>query len=103
MLERLQVIKHKLKTGKVDKIVNERELHVRDLFNKETQPDIYMNLPVSLTACNGAKGKIIGTFGKSGKLRVRLDEPLDAAVMADTKAIVGSEVSLRYKKNMMKK
>ena len=74
---------------------------MRDLFNKETQPDIYMNLPVSLTACNGAKGKIIGTFGKSGKLRVKLEEPLDAEV--DQRALLGTEVILRYKKNMMKK
>ena len=36
MLERLQIVKHKQKVGRVDKIVNERELHVRDLFSKET-------------------------------------------------------------------
>lgn len=95
------MIKHKQKFGKVDKVVNERELHVRDLFNKETQPDIFMNLPVTLAACQGAKGKIIGTFGKSGKLKVRLEEPLDASV--DQRSLLGTEVILRYKKNMMKK
>ena len=95
------MIKHKQKIGKVDKVVNEQELHVRDLFNKETQPDIFMNLPVTLAACQGAKGKIIGTFGKSGKLKVRLEEPLDPSI--DQRALLGSEVILRYKKNMMKK
>lgn len=95
------MIKHKQKMGKVDKVVSEREIHVRDLFSKETQPDIFMNLPVTLTACNGAKGKIIGTFGKSGKLKVRLEEPIDASV--DQRTLLGSEVVLRYKKNMMKK
>jgi len=39
-----------------------------------------MNLKVYLTAYNNAEGKIIGTFGKSGKLKVRLEEPLDASV-----------------------
>ena len=83
-------------------MVNERELHVRDLFSKETQPDIYLNLQVTLMALEGEKtGKIIGTFGKSGKLRVKLDEALDASV--DQRALLGSEVMLRYKKNMMKK
>ena len=54
---------------------------MRDLFSKETQPDVYMNLPVTLTGCEGnPKGKIIGTFGKSGKLKVRLEEPLAATV-----------------------
>ena len=61
-----------------------------------------MNLPVTLTACNGAKGKIIGTFGKSGKIKVRLEESMDPSVV-DPKAILGTEVILRYKKNMMKK
>jgi hypothetical protein len=74
---------------------------VRELFNKETSPDIFMNLPVTLSACGGAKGKIIGTFGKSGKLKVRLDESLDETV--DQRALLGTEVLLSYKKNMMKK
>ena len=39
-----------------------------------------MNLPVTLAACDGAKGRIIGTFGKSGNLKVRLEEPLDGSV-----------------------
>jgi len=60
-----------------------------------------MNLPVTLTACNGAQGKIMGTFGKSGKLKVRLNEPLDPEV--DQRALLGTEVLLSYKKNMMKK
>ena len=41
----------------------------------------------------------MGTFGKSGKLKVKLREPLPE----DTQGILGSEVQLRYKKNMMKK
>ena len=103
MLERLQIVKHKQKVGRVDKIVNERELHVRDLFSKETQPDIFINLKVRLPACGDIQGQITGTFGKSGKLKVRLEQPLDASAMADPRSIVGSEVLLRYKKNMMKK
>ena len=82
-------------------MVNENELHVRDLFNKETQPEVFLNLKVTLTACNGAVGRIVGTFGKSGKLKVRLDETLPASV--DQRALVGTDVLLSYKKNMMKK
>ena len=43
----------------------------------------------------------MGTFGKSGKLKVRLDDPIGPDV--DLKELVGSEVELKYKKNMMKK
>ena len=71
------------------------------MFNKETQPDVFMNLPVTITALDGLKCKIIGTFGKSGKLKVRLNEPMGADV--DQRALLGSEVLLSYKKNMMKK
>jgi hypothetical protein len=46
-------------------------------------------------------GKITGTFGKSGKLKVRLDDPISSEV--DPKTLVGSEVRLDYKKSMMKK
>ena len=95
------MIKHKQKSGKVDKVVNERELHVRELFSKEVQPDVFLNLKVTLASLPGRVGTIIGTFGKSGKLKVRLDEPLDPDF--DARSLVGSEVILRYKKNMMKK
>ena len=71
-------------------MVKDDELHIRDLFSKETQPDVYMNLQVSLTALGGAQGRITGTFGKSGKLKVRLEEPLGDEV--DRKALLGSEV-----------
>lgn len=54
-----------------------------------------------MQALGGATGKITGTFGKSGKLKVRLDEPLEATV--DQRALLGTEVVLNYKKNMMKK
>ena len=49
----------------------------------------------------GQKGRIIGTFGKSGKLKVRLETPLDPDT--DFKSLVGNQVELNYKKNMMKK
>ena len=42
----------------------------------------------------------MGTFGKSGKLKVMLNEPLPD--WKDTH-LVGSDVVLSYKKSMMKK
>ena len=81
-------------------------MHIRDLFAKETDPAIFTNLEVAIPKLGGAKGKIVGTFGKSGKLKVRLHEPFDESQIvggSDTKSLVGSEVLLKYKKNMMKK
>ena len=60
---------------------------IRDLFSKETDPNIFIGLPVQLQQ-TGNEGKIMGTFGKSGKLKVKLREPLPE----DTQGILGSEV-----------
>jgi hypothetical protein len=92
----MTITKEKVKLGKVDKVVDSQNLHVRDLFSKETSPDIFVNLRVSVA---GKMGTITGTFGKSGKLKVRLDSPHDLA----EQQLLECEVELRYKKNMMKK
>lgn len=52
---------------------------------------MFINLKVKLTE-TGQYGTIIGTFGKSGKLKVRLDEPLGADV--DQKGLVGTQIEL---------
>lgn len=92
----MTITKEKVKLGKVDKVVDSQNLHVRDLFSKETSPDIFVNLRVSIA---GKMGTITGTFGKSGKLKVRLDNPHDLS----EQQLLECEVELRYKKNMMKK
>ena len=51
--------------------MSSRQVLVKDLFKKETAQEVYMNLPVTLTAV-GIQGKISGTFGKSGKLKMDL-------------------------------
>lgn len=56
-------------------MVDPLTLHVKDLFSKETAPDLFLGLTVVLTA-TGQRATIMGTFGKSGKLRVRLEEPV---------------------------
>ena len=93
-------MKSKQKFGKIDKVIDASNLHIKDLFSKETVPDIFVNLAVTLTE-TGQKGRITGTFGKSGKLKVKLDTPIDSDI--DFKTLVGTQVELNYKKNMMKK
>ena len=48
----------------------------------------------------GQEGSIVGTFGKSGKLKVMFSDPLTNWKDPE---LVGSEVVLTYKKSMMKK
>lgn len=49
----------------------------------------------------GQSGIIDGTFGQSGKIKVRMEEPIDEAV--DLQKLVNSQIELHYTKNMMKR
>ena len=81
-------------------MIDASNIHIKELFSKETVPDVFVNLVVTLTE-TGQKGRITGTFGKSGKLKVKLETPIDSDI--DFKSLVGTQVELNYKKNMMKK
>jgi len=52
---------------------------IKDLFSKETNPDIFIGLKVYLSV-NNQSGTILGTFGKSGKLKVKMDDPIDESI-----------------------
>ena len=45
----INVIKQKLKVGKVDRINDPSNILIRDLFQKETSPDMYIGLKVTLS------------------------------------------------------
>ena len=73
-----------MKIGFIDRINDERNILVRDLFSKETSPDVFLNLKVTLSIVN-ITGVIQGTFGKSGKLKVYLESPLPQKMLEDGK------------------
>ena len=86
-MESLQIIKQKVKFGKVDKVVDRSNLHIKDLFSKETSLKVFNGLKVILTE-TGQSGILDGTFGKSGKIKVKMDEPINEAV--DLQKLVNS-------------
>ena len=45
-LESMQIIKEKVKYGKVDKVVDDKNLHIRELFSKETDLKVFNGLRV---------------------------------------------------------
>ena len=98
-LPKINVIKQKLKIGKVDRINDATNILIRDLFHKETNPDVFVGLRVKL-AINGQEGSILGTFGKSGKLKVRLETEIPPELMEESKELLGTEVHLMYKKSI---
>ena len=66
--------------GKVDRVTDTRNLIIRDLFQKETTQDLFMNKPVTVKVGEAdgkvtcIEGLINGTFGKSGKQKVQLKD-----------------------------
>jgi ribosomal 30S subunit maturation factor RimM len=58
-----------------------------------------MGLKVTLKH-TGQTGQITGTFGKSGKLKVRLDTDIPPEMIEDQTQILNSEVQLIYKKSI---
>ena len=74
-LHRFKVFKFKTRTGVVERASNEQEVIVKDLFKKETNIDLFVGL--SAVFSTGEKGTIDGTFGQSGKVKVRVMEGLN--------------------------
>ena len=56
----------------MERASNEQEVIVKDLFKKETNIDLFVGL--SAVFSTGERGTIDGTFGQSGKVKVRVME-----------------------------
>ena len=72
LLDKIKVVKEKTRVGKVDRVTDSRNLIIRDLFQKETTQELFMNKPVTVkvSETENLPGVINGTFGKSGKQKV---------------------------------
>lgn len=69
MLKTLKIIKHKCKKGLIDRVNDGgRTVIIKDLFKKETNIQMFTGLELFVPK-TGAKGKIQGTFGKTGKIK----------------------------------
>jgi len=73
-LSKLKVFKLKSRSGVVERASNEQEVIVKDLFKKETNVDLFSGL--SAVFSTGERGSIEGSFGQSGKVKVRVMEGL---------------------------
>ncbi|KAK4877763.1 hypothetical protein RN001_010269 [Aquatica leii] len=73
-LSKVKIYKEKSKVGKIDQILNEHLIIVKNLVKKETNLECYKDLEVTLST--GEKGIIQGTFGKSGKVKVCMNDGL---------------------------
>ena len=112
VLPNLKLVKFKQKEGIVERIQDEYTVIVKSLFKKETNIDLFINKKVTLST--GEVGTIEGTFGSSGKIRIRLNSGLSESskkmlTPVKKKGNESSEqnetigVTLRFKKYMFEK
>jgi len=98
--DQIRIVKEKTKVGRVDRVTDARNVIIKDLFQKETSQDLFMNKPVTLKMSIKDQpvvlaGVINGTFGKSGKQKVQLaQEVKEAEVLQE---LVHAEVELKLK------
>jgi selenocysteine-specific elongation factor len=98
-LPNLKVFKHKAKEGVVERASNEYEVIVKNLVKKETNIDLFTGLNVVLSS--GERGTIEGSFGQSGKIKVRVPEglrPESMALLGGKKKKTEASVSLETTK-----
>lgn len=70
ILPKLRIFKTKSRVGEVERAIDEYSLVGRGLFKKETNIQLFSNLKVRLST--GETGVIEGSFGQSGKFKVRI-------------------------------
>lgn len=73
-LSSLKVYKFKSKEGIVDRVANQYEVIVKNMFKKETDIQRFVGLKVKLSS--GEEGIIDGTFGQTGKIKIRVPNGL---------------------------
>jgi selenocysteine-specific elongation factor len=64
----IKLYKDKQKKGIVDRVVDNYTIIVKDLFDKDVNINQFIGKEIVLES--GEVGKIEGSFGKSGKIRV---------------------------------
>lgn len=74
-LPNLKVFKIKQKEGMVERMVNENEVIVKNIFKKETNTQQFIGLHLVLST--GEIGKIESQFGQSGKVKVFFKDGLN--------------------------
>jgi len=87
-LPRLKVFKAKRKEGIVERMTDPYTIIAKGLFRKESKIDAFVNLRVLLSLA-GEVGIIEGSFGQSGKFKIRIPEGLkeeSQAALSETTA-----------------
>ncbi|CAK61959.1 unnamed protein product (macronuclear) [Paramecium tetraurelia] len=91
----LRIFRKKTKNGKVEKVIDNYTLLIKDLFKKETNIANYIGKLIVIKQGN-IQGKIDSAFGKSGKVKVFVES-------GTNQDMANSDVVMIYKKYLFHK
>lgn len=77
ILPTLKIFKCKYKEGSIERMADDYSVIVKSLFKKETNLALFANMKVTLST--GEQGVIEGSFGQSGKVKIRIPNGLHEA------------------------
>ncbi|XP_036330932.1 selenocysteine-specific elongation factor [Rhagoletis pomonella] len=102
-LQKFKVFKRKLKQGYIQRLVNENEVIVDNLFSKQGNRDVYIGKVVELST--GERGVIESTFGQKSKVKVHFPNGLKTGTLNELKSgrFSSIQVLLRFKKYIFNK
>lgn len=97
-LQRLKIYKEKSREGNVQRVVNDYEIIVINLFKKETDRSKFERMTCKLST--GEIGIISGSFGQSAKVKVQFSSPLNQSTIDAVKNSNKSDIKvyLSFKK-----
>lgn len=96
-LPRLKICKLKSRHGTINRVVNDCEVIVANLFKKETDRSKFDGMKVELST--GEQGMIAGSFGQSAKVRIQFIRPLQQSTLSQLKLPKNDvKVLLNFKK-----
>lgn len=97
--QQVKVVRLKRREGVVERLLDHYTLLVVDLFKKESNIQLYHGYPVEVTTPSGVlKGKVLCSFGKSGKVKVELESGMEGET-----EMKGCVVGMLYKKQLLNK
>ncbi|XP_063699100.1 selenocysteine-specific elongation factor [Culicoides brevitarsis] len=100
-LPKFQIFKEKMKTGNIQRVVNDNEIIGINLFKKESDRQLYIGLKIELTT--GETGVIEGTFGQTNKIKIRLNHPLSPETQEKLEKREEVRILLKFKKFIFEK
>jgi len=96
--ETFSITREKIRSGKIEKVLDSMTVLVKDLFKKETNMELFVGKKVQIKEM-GKTGTVDSTFGKSGKVKVIVNGGVPEELK---EKIINTDVEMSLEKELFK-